>query len=202
VVALARFPPQLQGWRRLPRWLWRPLLAAAICLVFAGGVISGWRPQVRLAQPYYTWVYNQRLEPAPLAVARWALANLGPGRTFVADEAAGRDLLAYGSERPLLTRNVGLTIIYHTSDLPAWQLQILQQAQVEYVVFDRRLLGRDNMLGVFLERGTQWPLPPDELVSPGIYTKFNNQAGASRIVDSGDIVIYDVRKLLNAAAQP
>src|SRR5579859_2310237 len=197
VLATSRLPRGL-GLRQLMR----PILAAAILVIFVGGVISGWQPQLRLAQVYEVAVGNVRLEPAGAAAARWTLATLGPGHHFATDESNGRYLLAYGEQDVLAGRDRSIKSLFEATKVQDWQLQILQDVPIEYLAVDRRLVSADNMAGYFFDSGNQWPLPPYQLLPPSNYTKFEQLGQVSRIFDAGDLVIYDVRKLLSGTPQP
>lgn len=187
---------------RLPHWLPRPLLAAVLLTILAGGVIAGWSSHLRTAQVYRVVVGNQGLEPAGLTAARWARTYLGPGHSFAADEANGRLLLAYGDQKALTGRAQSVKSIFESDSLQDWQLGILQKAQIEYLAVDRRLISNDNMTGYFFDRGSHWPLSDAELLPPANYAKFDQLPQVTRIFDSGDLVLYDVRAWISNLAQP
>jgi hypothetical protein len=197
VLATSRFP-----WPARARGLLRLLLGAAIAVIFAGGIIAGWQPKLRLAQVYEVAVGNQVFQPSDVAAAKWVLAHLGRDRRIAAQPAAGLDLLAYGDQHVELTRQYSIQSIFEANGIQSWQIHTLQARQIEFLSMDRRIIGDDNMIGSFFDLGLQWPLPSDQLLSPQIYTKFNEVPGISRIFDSGDMVIYDIRAWLNAASQP
>jgi hypothetical protein len=192
VLAVARFP----------RWLPRVLLNAAILIILAGGVIAGWSSQLRTAQVYQVVVGQQVLQPAGLTAAEWVRAHLGPGNNFAADESNGRFLMAYGDQYALAGREQSLKSIFESDSLQDWQLGVLRKSQIAYMAVDRRVVSSDNMAGYFFDRGQSWPLADDELLPPQNYGKFDQQPLVSRLYDSGDLVIYDVRAWIASLAQP
>ena len=194
VLAMGRWP----SWPRMGKLL-RPGLAAAVTIIFAGGLVAGWQPNLRLAQVYQVTVGNQRLEPAGLAAARWTLAELGPGRRIATDESNGRYLLAYGEQNVFAGRDHSIKSLLESATMQDWQLRTLQDAGIEYLAVDRRLISADNMAGYFFDRGSSWPLLRSEMLPPGNYTKFEQVRSVSRILDSGDLVIYDIRAWINGA---
>jgi hypothetical protein len=68
---------------------------------------------------------------------------------------------------------------------------------VEYIVFDRRLNSWDNMLGMYFNpiEGRYESI----WITPNAYLKFDAEPEVSRLYDSGNIKIYDVRGLRNEA---
>jgi len=197
VLAMARFPQ----WVQLRRLL-RPLLAGGVTVIFSGGVIAGWSPQLRLEQVYQPVVGNRRFEPAGLSAAIWVRTYLGPHRRIAADVAEASYLLVYGAQDIQSSRDYKMQGIFEAESLQDWQIQVLQDRQIEYLAIDRRLISSNNMAGIFFDHGSQWPLPSSELLQPEIYAKFDAEPGVSRIFDSGDLVVYDVRTWLHGAAQP
>jgi hypothetical protein len=197
VLAMARFPV----WPVVRRLL-RPLLTGAVVVILSGGVIAGWPPQLRLAQVYQVVAGGQRLDPAGLAAAKWARAELGPHRRIAAEAADAIYLLAYGDQNVQTGRQYSIQSVFEATVLQKWQVNVLQNKQVEYLAVNRRLISNDTMSGIFFDHGGQWPLPANELLPPEVYAKFNDQPLVGRIYDSGDLVIYDVRAWLSASAQP
>jgi len=191
---------------RLPRWIPRPLLISSLVVVvgviFAGGVVAGWSAELRVAQVYQVSAGDEQLEPAGQNVAEWVRNHLGPDQNFAADESNGRYLMAYGDQNALTGRNLNIKSIFETPDLKPWQTDLLYTAQIDYVAVDRRRLSGDNMLGYFFDRGSSWPLPDRLLVPTENYTKFDGLPGVSRILDSGDLVLYDIRRWIDGLSIP
>jgi hypothetical protein len=187
---------------RLPRWLSKPLLVIVIGVIFAGGVVAGWSAELRVAQVYQVSAGAEQLEPAGQSAAEWVRTHLGPNQNFAADESNGRYLMAYGDQNALTGRNLNIKSIFETPDLKPWQTDLLYSAHIEYVAVDRRRLSGDNMRGYFFDRGSSWPLPDQLLVPTENYTKFDGLPGVSRILDSGDLVLYDIRRWIDGLPIP
>jgi hypothetical protein len=182
---------------RVPHWTPRPVLIASVIAIFVGGIVAGWSADLRIAQVWQVVTGNRRLEPAGLTTARWVRTYLGPGNTFAADESNGRYLLAYGSQQGLTGRIQGIKSIFEEPTIASWQISLLYASQVEYIAVDKRLLSGDNMLGYFFTQGSNWPLPPARLHPVEAYTKFDGLPQVSRFLDSGDLVLYDIRRWIN-----
>jgi hypothetical protein len=196
VLAVGRARTGRRARRLLP-----PLLTAAIAVIFVGGLIAGWPPRLRTAQVYEVAANDRRLQPTGLAAAGWARRVLGPGHTFAAHEAAGRLLVAYGEQHALVGRQEGVKSIFEESNLQAWQIELLRAAHVAYLAVDRRLAGGDNMTGYFFDLGRDGA-PAAELLPFEVYAKFDLLPEVSRIFDSGDLVLYDIRAWIDDAARP
>jgi hypothetical protein len=187
---------------RWQSWQNRALFAAALTVIFTGGVIAGWEPQLRLAQPYVVVIDQPTAASDPvtveaqgLAVARWMGKTLGPGHTIAADEANGRYMLAYGEQYPYVGRYPFVRAILTEPTVDQRQRTMMAQWGLEYVVVDRRQSAWDVMNGYFFNhKSTQ---PEAGWFAPEVYQKYDQQADVSRVMDSGDVVIYDVGALSN-----
>ncbi|MEZ4727322.1 MAG: hypothetical protein R3E79_09335 [Caldilineaceae bacterium] len=173
----------------------RGLFAVALAVIFTGGVIAGWEPQLRLTQPYVVATGQTTVETTGLAVAQWMHDTLGPGHVVAADEANGRYMLAYGEQYPYVGRHpfVREILTEPTVNLP--QSVVMAEWGLEYVVVDRRLVAWDTMGGYFFNRPTSQP--EAGWFAPEVYQKFDQQESVNRIMDSGDVVIYEVGALSN-----
>ncbi len=92
--------------------------------------------------------------------------------------------------------------ILRSESFENWQLESLQNAQIDYLAVDRRLVSSDNMAGNFFDHGRYWPLPEAELFSAASYGKFDDLPRVRRIYDSGDLVLYDIQGWINASPKP
>ncbi len=195
-------------WRQ-SRFPWIGKIVFMLCtgiLVF-GGVIAGWPQGLDLQQPSLAQVGSFTIVPEGQAVAQWSLAALGPGNRMGADPSNARLLLLYGNQVAYSSSKPDIQDILRTPTFPTWQLQELQKNSIGYLVVDRRLVSRDAMTGYFfnpsraaavsLNTGglTAGFLNGSQLVDPKVSGKFDQVPGVSRILDSGDIIIYDFIKV-------
>lgn len=166
------------------------LFAAAVAVLFAGGLIAGWPPQLRLAQPYLVATDQQMIATPGLSTAQWMAQTLGPGHTVAADESNGRYLLAYGAQYPLVGRYPFVREVLTQPTLDSWQQAAITQWHLQYAVVDRRRAAWDNMTGYFFAHSAGQP--EKRWFGPEVYQKFDQQPQSSRVMDSGEIVVYDV----------
>jgi hypothetical protein len=175
----------------------RAIFAVAFAVIFAGGLIAGWPPRLRVTQPYLVTTGQATIEPQGLAIAQWMRSTLGPGHTVAADEVNGRFILGYGDQHPYVGRFPFVRDILTKPELTLVQLGVMHEWQLDYVVMDRRQTAWDNMAGYFFDRAASAQATQAGWVAPEVYGKYEGLAGVSRVMDSGDVVMYDVGALHN-----
>jgi hypothetical protein len=178
-----------------------PLVRLATCalagVLLVGSVVSG-SSQGRLAQPYRVAAGGADVQPAGVAVARWARRVLGPGQRVAAEEADARLLLVYGEQHVFAGTNPPITSVLQTPVLYRWQLDVLRRNRIRYVVVDARRASADVSTGYYFSRR---PAGAGDRFPRAALTKFE-RAGARRIYDSGEIIVDDVAGVRYAAATP
>ncbi|MGA2827388.1 MAG: hypothetical protein ABSF03_14885 [Streptosporangiaceae bacterium] len=164
-----------------------PVMVAAVILM--GGVASGWPPVWdRLPGPYLVSGFERSVDPQGVAAAVWALGALGPGHRWAEDFTDNSLLATIGDQNTV--RAVGLLFDGKGADATARAL--VQYQQIEFFAVDLRDSMQLPAGGAYFpvdpnaERYRS-PLPRTDLEAPG------RVAGVSRIYDSGDISLYDLR---------
>jgi hypothetical protein len=184
----------LQRWSQRTRTL---LFAGWATVLFAGGVIVGFGAWARTPGPYLVVADTRSVEPEGVAAAQWAQTYLGPNNRLFTDRINRMLMGTYGRQRPV-TGYVDTTpswVVFYSASLGQRERDLLRESKVHYVVVDRRIAGHLPVVGAYFERGERTfaervlPLPASRL------EKFDTTAGVTRIFDSGDIQIYDVRAL-------
>jgi hypothetical protein len=168
--------------------------ALSLTVVFAGGVIAGWQPLLRLSQPYVVAAGRERIDAPGRQLARWAAANLGPRQRIVASDADGRLLLAYANAVALVGRGgkdqPDAVDILQTPLLASWEADSLRAHRIAYVAVDRRRRSFDAVRGYFFDRRTDAG-GHDELLDQRVVAKFD-RFDADRIYDGGAIKLYRI----------
>jgi 4-amino-4-deoxy-L-arabinose transferase-like glycosyltransferase len=187
VLALAG----LDRWRpaAVP-WLGACLTGVSLSVVFAGGLISGWEPDLRVSQPYRIEADGHVIDPEGRQLARWVDTRLGPGQRLAASDGDARSLATYAAAYSVSGVYPDIVDILKTTSLPAWQVSLLHDNRLRYVVVDRRLRSFDTLGGYFFAVRSG-PRRSDELLPIGVVSKFE-RAGADRVYDSGNIVVFDL----------
>ncbi len=182
-------------WRpRRRRWLVTLATSAYAGVIAVGGVIAGWPPELRLSQPYRATVNGHVIEPQGVALARWSLSGLGPNQGFVADQSNGLLLAALGRQLPRIGNDGVANAVLEPTRLDPSVVNAIASAGIQYVAVDRRAVASDNLAGYFFAPAGKPPTGSRGLVDPGRVSKLD-VPGVSRVFDSGDIVVYDVRRL-------
>jgi hypothetical protein len=167
--------------------------SAFIGVLLVGGLVAGWPPRVLLSLPYRASANGATLTSAPALTAAWASNVLGPGQRFIAPQAVGRELLVHGHELTWVTDAPfdARTVLYGP-DVTSGIVTTLGNHRVSYVAVDRRVSGDDAMAGYF------FPAVGDrEFIDPTEFHKYDDFPGVDRLLDVGDIVVYDVNRLWN-----
>lgn len=165
--------------------------ALSLGVMLIGGVVAGWPPRAILAHPYAVRASGATLYPEEESAARWARGLLGDARRWIAPEAVGRVLLVRGDQFVYVTSApFNASTVLHADRVTAGIVRTLEERRVTYVVIDRRETGDDSMTGFFFQPRTRSRLIPREVAG-----KFDDYPGVDRIYDSGNIVVYDVRRL-------
>jgi glycosyltransferase involved in cell wall biosynthesis len=186
---------------RLSPWLRWTAVAAAAALLFAGGVVGGSSPERRLAHPYRVAAQGAALDPPGVAVARWVRTVLGTGSAVAAEDADANLLLVQGDQARVVTGvnppisglDPPIDAVLATATLYRWQLDVLKQLDVRYVVIDRRRASLDVIAGTFFPRRVE------RRFADAVVGKFE-RAGAQRIYDSGDLIVDDLKGVRREAA--
>lgn len=177
----------------------RPLLAACFAVVVAGGVIGGWPRDLRLAQPYRIKAGTHVIEPEGYALARWAAAEIGPGRRFAATDSDAR-LLTVHARETIIVREKTIDELLRARQLTPSQVETIRVRHLRYIVVDRRLRSFNNLSGYFF--GVRRPRGGSEPLLPlGTIGKFERRRGIQRLYDSGTTVVFDVGLYAKRARQ-
>jgi hypothetical protein len=164
-----------------------PLGAAMATLLMVAARAGGWPPYwEQLPGRYLVSGFERSVDAQGVAAARWSRTGLDDG-TRVAAGTTGITLLStYGRHD-----TVGASLY----EDPVWGLrdqQLLQSQAVDYLWVDLRMSQQLPADGAY------YPGDPDTgrhtvaLPRAGL-TKFDGVPGVSRVYDSGDIQIYDMR---------
>jgi hypothetical protein len=185
------------------RWRLRPPPLIALCLltVFAGGLVAGDPPQGRLPGPYHVGAEQRSIEPQGVDTATWALTTLGPNNRLIADRTNAKLLGSIGAQDPVTSANehFGTAFVMFAPRVGPDELDLLRRARIRYVVVDFRLARDPPIYSFYFESAEPdagnhtTPMPLASL------QKWDTLPGVARIYDSGDIVIYDIRGLVNGA---
>jgi hypothetical protein len=173
-------------------------VAGWLSVVFSGGVLLGWPPQLILPGGYLVGADSRSVDVVSVAAATWTRGQLGAGNRFAADRTNRNLLGTYGGQDPVSDYNDGVVTaqVFLSPTFDGADLSILRQGHVRYLLVDRRLSTARPLVGVYFEDGEPAPVPAGGPVPVSWLDKFDAVPGISCLYDSGDIRIYDLRGVL------
>lgn len=194
VIALAVVASDNWRWMQRLRTTALPMCAT---IIFLGGVIVGWAPWSRLPGPYAVAADARSIEPQGTLAAFWMRDYLGSNKRIASDRTNRLLFGSYGQQRPVTSYGDQLPVaqVFFAPTLGPTERMILQRGQVEYLVVDRRLSDGLPLASSYFEGGENAGKRPETPLAAANLAKFDELAGVSRIFDSGDIRIYDLKGL-------
>jgi hypothetical protein len=181
----------LERWRpQRARWLGRAAAAAALTVILVGGAIAGWPWDSQLARAVK--VHSEEgpvISSPPLAMAEWANRYGSDDEKWGAETATSRMLLDPGDRRVFSDFTANLIEVIPDNAVVPFQLELLHEDHIHYVVVDRREVAGDGIRGFFFSEGDK---PTTGWLPHVAVTKFEGVPGATRIYDSGSIVVFAI----------
>ncbi len=166
----------------------RVILSGALGIVLVGGAISGWPWDIQLARPLQATAEGGEIDSESLALAEWASERLD-GSRFAAPEADARVLLTPGGQVAYGGQGPDVEDIVDEPQLRSWQLPLLEQHHLPYLVADRRLNSEDTLRGMYFTVKDQYG---SALREPGVVHKFA-RIPVGRIWQSGRLSVFNLR---------
>ena len=172
----------------------------AVFIIFAGGIAAGSSPQTRLPSPYRPAAEELSIDRENIAAAQWAQAVLGPNNRMAGDRTETILMGAYGTQRMITSSsdNVSISGLFLDDTVTPSDQLIISEARIRYLVIDFRISTVLPILGYYFESWEQLITPYVPPINNLVLEKYDHVRGASRVFDSGDIVLYDVGALQNA----
>ena len=184
---------------RAPEWLPRAGIGAYVAIVFLGGVVVSWRPDLRLPRAYDTMAVGRDVAPEGVTVAQWSRQFIGTENNVATDESNAMLLALYGQQWTWSGSAHGIRRMIGAPTVDSGALAALSSVGARYVVMDRRSQSADHLVGIYPLPGSSGPTP-NQLIDPAAFAKFDAEPDVSRVADSGNIVVFDVSRLSAADA--
>lgn len=197
VVATWLAAVKLNAWRRVA-------VMGALVITYAGGlVLGGGPPWLQTPGPYLVAGDNRGVDAYGLSKAYWMQTYLTPNSRILSDRVNGLLDSTYGHQH--VFRHLGDRLDMGTTSTLLlkgpqgdYDKELINYADLHYLVADRRLATGLPRFGVYIEQGEWGTIGTQERTEPpplSAFTKFDRVSGADRIYDNGAISIYDVRAL-------
>jgi hypothetical protein len=188
----------LAGRQQLPSSrAWTAALTVIGALLLYGGIAIGTPYWARLPGPYLVSADSRSIEPEGVSAAGWTREFLGRGRRVGADRINQVLMLTYGDQRPITATadEVNLGPVFLSRRLTQYESSLLRRGEVDYLVVDYRLTRALPWLGFYYDDSEPGALRHKRPIPTAAFAKFDRTARVSRVFDSGDIAIFDVRKV-------
>ena len=201
IVALAFvYFPVPQRFFNLKQWI----AVIGLTIIFLGGVVAGQAPLQRLPQPYRPAAQERSIDNESVMAADWARARLGVNNRMAGDRTLTTIFGSYGVQRMInnLSDQVSISGLFLNVDILPDDQQLIQTTQLQYIVIDKRIAQVRPTLGFYFEDWEQLEVPFAQPVNLAVLEKFDFYPSISRIYDSGDIVLYDLKGILDASQTP
>jgi hypothetical protein len=176
---------------------WTVALACLAALLLYGGIAIGTPYWARLPGPYLVSAESRSIEPEGIAAASWAEEFLGPGNRIGADRINQLLMLTHGEQQPVtrLADLVDPTPVFFSPRFTSFDSRLLRRGALDYLVVDYRLTRGLPWLGVYYDDSEPGGLHHKRPIPTAAFAKFDRAAHVSRVFDSGDIAIFDVRRV-------
>lgn len=197
VVALAFvYFPVPQKMFTAKQWI----VTIGLTVIFLGGVVAGSPPGSRLPQPYRPAAEDRSIDNQSVLAADWARARLGSNNRMAADRTLTTLFGSYGTQRMVveLSDQVSISGIFLNIDIGPEEYDRIKSTRLQYVVVDKRIAQVQPTLGFYFEDWEQLVVLFAQPVNATVLEKFDFYPSISRIYDSGDIAIYDLKGILDA----
>lgn len=175
-----------------------------LTIIFLGGVVAGSAPLQRLPQRYRPAAQERSIDNESVVAADWARAKLGVNNRMAADRTLTTLFGSYGVQRMVnnLSDQVSISGLFLNIDIGPEETDLIKTSQLQYIVIDQRIAQGLPTLGFYFESWEQLEVAFAQPVNLSVLEKFDFYPSINRIYDSGDIVIYDLKGILNASQTP
>jgi hypothetical protein len=177
-------------------WASKMILGGLTVALFFGGLIAGWPPRARLSRPYVIDTGGYLVRPQNVTVSEWMLEYLGPDNRIAASRANAKVFGAHG-QHPFTDKGP-IKNMFLSDSFGRSERKSLLRRDIQYVVSDRQNVSWDHMIGYYFYNRFTTRSSDLILIEPQIFGKLEGVKGITRMLDSGDIVIYDVEAYLAA----
>lgn len=192
VIAEAWLPGRLH-WPRMA------MFATWSVAIFLGGISVGTAPYARLPGPYLVAADQRSIDPQGVAAAEWMRDARGVNNRMIADQTNGLLMGSYGKQAPQFRFRAddpySVSEAIFSPGVGSFEQSILRGKEIQYIIIDDRLSQALPPTGIYFERSEPGAYRHAAPIDPQVLAKWDRIPVVSRIFDSGDIVIYDVRAL-------
>lgn len=179
---------------------WKAAFVAFVVVIILGGAVIGTAPATRFPGPYLVGADSRSIDNESTAAARWTRELLGPNRRIAADRVNRLLMGAYGQADVVFHGSGGVETwqFFLSAGVGPLEVARMTTARVDYIVIDRRLSTSLPLVPFYYEEGEIFEGRHTTPVLPSVLGKWDAVPQVDRIYDSGDVQLYDVRRLAGA----
>jgi hypothetical protein len=166
-------------------------------VVFVGGITVGTPSYDTLPAGYMVAADLRSVDAEGVAAARWAGRWLPDRAHFLADETDGELWTAHTGLRPQSGSANGVAVgqLFLAPAIGTLERRLIATEKLAFLVVDKRDSTALPRSGHYFDSGNPLTVYRQPL-SLGALTKFDNDTCINRIFSSGNIVVYDSRKVI------
>lgn len=198
LVIAAWAAPRLAG---LGRTGLRVAVAVAVTLIL-GGVILGNGPDWQRVPGRYLPAAEQRsVDAETIAVGQWAGRYLPTGARIASDSTMNRVLPNFADVVPVTgsAGSANVTPLFIYDEVGDVGVELIQDAEIDFVVVDTRMIGEEPLSGSFFEGSNDYG-PAAMSLTERQLGKFEGTDGFDLVLD-GPVQVFDVRGLRGEPAE-
>ena len=177
-------------------------ITTILSIVFLGGVVLGSGPSLGLLPGTYLAIGDPRsIEPQGIQAATWTHVYLG-GNNRVATDRTNQILMGTYGGQDIVSETedqVDISQFFLSSHLDTNEINILKNADVQYLIIDRRLTKLLPFLGYYYASDESGAFHYKTPIALQDYEKFDKVPQVDKVFDDGNIVIYSVERISNAS---
>nr|MBA2681980.1 hypothetical protein [Ktedonobacteraceae bacterium] len=184
------------------RWPQITLITFLLTLLMCGGVVLGAGPRLAVFPgPYEAIADGHSIEVQGIESAQWTRKYLAPNSRVASDRINQVLQAVYGQQYIVSTLDTKLDVspLFLDQNFGASDLALLQKAQIRYLVVDMRLTRSRPLLGFYYEQSEAGAYQHLKPIDRQAFEKFRTLHGIETLYDGGDIIIYDMGEITDAA---
>lgn len=184
------------------RWPQIILITLVLTILMCGGVVLGAGPQLAVFPgPYEVIADGHSIEEQGIESAQWTQRHLALNSRVASDRINQILQAVYGQQYIVSTLDTKMDVspIFLDPDFSANDLALLQEARIRYLVVDMRLTRSRPLLGFYYEQSEAGAYQHLKPIDRQAFEKFRTLHGIETLYDGGDIIIYDMGEITDAA---
>jgi hypothetical protein len=172
-------------------------VAATAAVALVGGVIVGTAPWSRVPGGYEVAADESSVEPEGRAAARWTQRGLGRGNRVFTDRVNALMMGSLGLQDPQVGEVDGrpLPTLFTAPELDADAQHIVSVDRLGYLVADKRISTDRPAVGFYFTRHEPGAYRHERPIHLRGLVKWDLVCPVGRVFDSGNIVVYDTRRM-------